>query len=107
MRPFPYIANGQIFTDAIGLLFKNDTLEARLQRRYMHDGMYDLAIDGGDKVMAINEEPDWSEVQPGTTIILRVILFQGQSTDVTKYQCPRCRKWGYGSESSSSIDWSV
>jgi len=97
----------QIFENAIRLLFKNDTLEARVQRRYMEEGMYDLAIDGRDNVMAINGQQGWSEVQPGTTIVMRVILFQRVSTDVRKYQCPRCREWNYGSENSSSIDWSV
>jgi len=69
--------------------------------------MYDLAIDRRDAVIAINGQQDWSEVQPGTIIIMRVILLQSESTDVRKYQCPRCRKWNYGSERSSSIDWWV
>ena len=73
----------------------------------MQDGMYDLAIDGRDKIIAINGEQDWSEVQPGTTITMRVILLQSQLTNVRKYQCPRCRKWNYGSSSPSSIDWWV
>jgi len=97
----------QIFENAIRLLFKNDTLEARVQRRYMEEGMYDLAIDGRDKVIAIKGQQDWPEVQPGTTITMRVILLQSQITNVRRYQCPRCRKWYYASENSSLIDWSV
>ena len=93
----------QIFTDAIKLL-KNDTLEAWLQRRYMQEEMYDLAIDGRDAVSA-NGQQDWSEVQPGTIIVMSVILLQEDSTDVRKYQCPRCGRCNYGSESSSLIDW--
>jgi len=73
----------------------------------MEEEMYDLAIDGRDAVIAINGQQDWSEVQPGTIIIMRVIMLQNESTDTRKYQCPRCRKWNYGSESSSSIDWWV
>ncbi len=73
----------------------------------MEEGMYDLAIDGRDKVIAIKGQQDWPEVQPGTTITMRVILLQSQITNVRRYQCPRCRKWNYASENSSLIDWSV
>jgi len=73
----------------------------------MEEEMYDLAIDGRDAVIAINGQQDWSEVQPGTIIVMRVILLQNESADIRKYRCPRCRKWNYGSESSLLIDWWV
>ena len=48
----------------------------------MQEGMYDLAIDGRDKVIVINGQQDWLEVQPGTTVVLRVVLLQRESADV-------------------------
>jgi len=65
----------------------------------MQEKMY-----GRDEVIPINGQQDWSEVQPGTIIVMRVILLQSESTDVRKYQCPRCRKWNYGSESQRIWD---
>ena len=59
LTPFPLCDNDQMFADAMKLLFKKNTLEARVQREYMQEGRYDLAIDGGNDVIAISGQQDW------------------------------------------------
>ena len=101
-----YLLNDiQQFTKATSLLFESDKLEARIQRRYMDQGMYDLCIDDGVQVIQIKGQEEWSKVQPGTKVALRVILRRGQIYNVRKYKCPRCKTWNDPEWKARSIDW--
>jgi len=97
----------QMFTDAMKLLFKRDTLEAQLQRPYVEEGMYDLCIDGCKDVATIGSQQDWMRVEAGTTIVMRIIRVLEEPTNPRKYQCPRCKMWNRAPGDSPSIDWSV
>lgn len=39
------LTNDPMFADAMGFLFKRDTLESQIQRTYMQEERYELAID--------------------------------------------------------------
>jgi len=80
-------------------------LEARIQRRLMEEGNYDLCIDRGDDVVAIKEQRNWSEVVPGTTIVMRVILTSRRVE--MAYPCPRCGQLNSAARHGPSVDWSV
>lgn len=95
-----------MFTNTMGLFFKTNTLEARIQRRYMNGRKYDLCIDGGDQVVTIGGEHEWPVVQPGTTIVMRALLNCEQVLE--KYECPRCGTLNKQPlHRGPSIDWSV
>ena len=102
-----------MFTEAMSLLFKGDKMEARIQRRYMEQGRYDLCIDQGAQVFPIDGQRDWSRVEPGTRVVMRAILFQQRPIGTRRHQCPRCKTWndsrGVKEDSSQnlSIDWSA
>jgi len=93
----------QIFTDAMRLFFKSDTLEARIQRRYMEEGNYDLCIDKTEEVAVIKGQPHWSQVQPGTTIIMRAVVTTQTFTD--QYTCPRCGAMNIATKNGPFVDW--
>ena len=102
-----------MFTKAMLLLLDGDKMEARIQRRYMEQGRYDLCIDQGTQILPIDGQRDWSRVEPGTQVVMRAILFQKRSTARRRQQCPRCKAWndleGVKGNASRflSIDWSA
>ena len=89
--PFRVPNNIQTFTKAMALLLEGDKMEARIQRRYMKQGRFDLCIDQGNQVVPISGQPDWSKVEPGTKVVMRAILAREQFTDTQRYKCPRCK----------------
>jgi len=101
----------QTFTKAMKLLLDGDKMEARIQRRYMDQGRYDLCIDQGTQIVPLDGEQDWSKVEPGMQVVMRAILVQEKISDIRWYKCPRCKTWNkleaerWGR--SRLIDWSV
>lgn len=104
---YRYWTHTQQFTKAIALLFEGEKVEARIQRQYMERDMYDLCIDDGLQVVPLKGQEDWSRVQPGRKIVLRVILTRSQRTNVRRYKCPGCGAWNMAETDTSSIDWSA
>ena len=81
-------------------------MEARIVRQYMRRRKYDLCIDGGNQVITIEGGHEWPVVEPGTTIVMRVLLDCEQVLE--KYECPRCGTLNKQPlQRGLSIDWSV
>ncbi|KAF9533535.1 hypothetical protein CPB83DRAFT_480152 [Crepidotus variabilis] len=90
-------------------VFKHDKLEFRIQRKYLDRGRYDFCIDRGHEVVVLGRETDWSIVQPGSTIVMRVDHIQLEGyfrAGQRKYKCPRpeCRGWNKREFTSISVD---
>ena len=86
--------------------FRPETPQGRLLRRYMDIGAYDLAIDDGRQGLQITNDVEWSRVQPGTTIVMSIILSKPRLRQ-RKYQCPSCKIWNEVDEivGRSALDW--
>ncbi|KAG1771966.1 hypothetical protein EV702DRAFT_1134801 [Suillus placidus] len=78
----------QQLNEIVQVLFKCDTIEARLQRWYMEQGQYDLCIDDDKQVTRLTSH-EWQSIEPGTTIVMRVIFEQEISSRVD-YRCHFC-----------------
>jgi hypothetical protein len=107
--PIRLLNNIQTFAKAMALLLEGDKMEARIQRRYMKQGRFDLCIDQGTQIVPINGQSDWSNVEPGTKVVMRAILVREQLSNTQRFKCPRCKAWndanGTASASTASIDW--
>ncbi|KAG1734492.1 hypothetical protein EDB19DRAFT_1911084 [Suillus lakei] len=77
-------------------LFERDSIEARIQRRYMKEGQYDLCIDEGTQVTQLTDH-GWPIIEPGTKIVMRVVIVQQRkSVELeAKYQCHFCKTWNH------------
>ncbi|KAG0703372.1 hypothetical protein DFH29DRAFT_444336 [Suillus ampliporus] len=77
----------QQLTEMLQVLFKHDSAEARIQRRYLEKGQYDLCIDKGTQVALTN----MPSIEAGTKIVMRVVFEQqnilGSEVD---YECHFC-----------------
>ncbi|KAG2098731.1 uncharacterized protein F5147DRAFT_839581 [Suillus discolor] len=72
------------------VLFERDAIEAQIQRRYIEEGKYDLCIDEGKQVTPLASHK-WSSIEPGTKIVMRVIIQQGMlSLSEVDYRCHFC-----------------
>ncbi|KAF9526820.1 hypothetical protein CPB83DRAFT_837120 [Crepidotus variabilis] len=88
--PIEFAMSYETFDRAVKLLFRGDTMEARLQQNYVEKGLYDFGIDEGRRVKILNETDNWSLIGPGTNITMRVIQAQQSMLDRHgQYQCPR------------------
>ena len=98
----------QLFTKCISLLFDGDRMEAKIQRRYMEQGRFDLGIQQGNWVAPLFGEQNWSEVEPGTELLMRAMLSRYRKGPHGIYECPRC-KTGNGPDSGGAypiwIEW--
>ncbi|KAG2060080.1 hypothetical protein BDR06DRAFT_621095 [Suillus hirtellus] len=79
----------QQLNDMLQVLFKSESIEARIQRRYMEQGQYDLCIDDDKQVIQLTSH-EWPSIEAGTTIVMRVILEQETLPEV-EYRCHFCR----------------
>ncbi|KAG2144114.1 uncharacterized protein EDB93DRAFT_544596 [Suillus bovinus] len=70
------------------VLFKRDVPQARLQRRYMERGQYDLCIDDGKQVTRLTSH-EWTGIEAGTTIVMRIVFKQVTHPKV-EYKCHFC-----------------
>ena len=75
-------------------------------RKYMDIGGYDLGIDDGRQVLQITNDAEWSRVQPGTTVVMSIILSKPRFRQ-KEYFCPFCLVWNEVDEISgrSALDW--
>ena len=101
----------QMFTKIIAHFFDGNKVEARIQRRYIEQGRYDLCIDQGTEIVQIDGERDWLKVEPGMQVVMRAILMREKEDRTRKYQCPRCKTWNESEGEDrdhgqySIIDW--
>jgi len=80
----------QMFMKCISVFFDGDRMEAKIQRRYMEQGRFDLCIQQDNRVVPIGGQSDWSKVESGTELVMRAILLQPRTWN-RDYQCPRCK----------------
>ncbi|KAG1867612.1 hypothetical protein C8R48DRAFT_703522 [Suillus tomentosus] len=72
------------------VLFERDAIEAKIQRRYIEEGKYDLCIDEGKQVTPLTSD-NWSSIEQGTKIVMRVIIEQKMpSLSGVDYRCHFC-----------------
>ncbi|KAF9526808.1 hypothetical protein CPB83DRAFT_895821 [Crepidotus variabilis] len=105
--PIEFAMSYETFDDAVRLLFRRNTMEARLQREYMEEGLYDFGVDEGQQVKILDDAANWSLVSPGTKITMRIILTQESTKDRRgQYKCPRpgCGVWNDRISDESSVD---
>jgi len=87
-------------------MFELGSPQDRLLVKYMKIGAYDLTVDNGRTQHQLINQEEWSSnVQRGTTIVMRVVMMQ--QTDEKKYRCPFCEFWNKQEEDRGQawIDW--
>ncbi|KAI6105153.1 hypothetical protein EDD16DRAFT_1633881 [Pisolithus croceorrhizus] len=76
-----------------GILSKCRPDKAHIQQWYIDRGQYDFAIDDGTNITQLARESDiWSTIQPGTKIIMRVIITELSLPFSTGCKC-QCGTW--------------
>jgi hypothetical protein len=70
-----FCASFEQLNETLWALFKRESIEARIQRRYMEQEQYDLCIDGEKQVTRLTND-EWPSIEAGTTIVLRVAFQQ-------------------------------
>ncbi|KAG1774656.1 hypothetical protein EV702DRAFT_1123693 [Suillus placidus] len=78
----------QQLNEMLQVLFKRDSIEAQLQRRYMEQGQYDLCIDDNKQVTRLTSH-EWPSIEAGTKIVMRVVIEQ-QTPSRVDYRCHLC-----------------
>ncbi|KAI6016202.1 hypothetical protein EDC04DRAFT_546875 [Pisolithus marmoratus] len=75
-------------------IIKQCPLENRpIQQWYIDRGQYDFVIDNGTNITQLTRECDiWSTIQPGTKIVMRVIITEVSRTKSATHQCC-CGAW--------------
>ncbi|KAG2346939.1 hypothetical protein BDR05DRAFT_959163 [Suillus weaverae] len=76
------------FNGMLQLLLEHNSIEARIQRRYMEQGRYDLCIDDDKQVTRLTSH-EWPSIEAGTKIVMSVIIEQQIPSEVY-YRCPFC-----------------
>lgn len=74
------------FNEMLKVLLKCNSVEARVQRRYMESGQYDLCIDEGTQVTQLTSK-EWPRLEPGTKVVMNVIIEQQSSFFDISYKC--------------------
>ncbi|KAG2074496.1 hypothetical protein BDR04DRAFT_179616 [Suillus decipiens] len=83
-------ASYQQFNNMLRVLFETNTTEAKIQRRYIKKGKYDLCIDKDTQVMPLTSHK-WSRIAPGTKIVKRVTIQHAtDSASDINYPCHFC-----------------
>ena len=95
----------------VAALLHSDSIEDRIQRRFMERGQYDLCIDKGMQVTQLTSD-GWPRIEAGMKVVMRIIIEQQESTWTAQHQCYFCRTWNKTSDESGpvtphSIDWLV
>jgi len=86
-------------------LFKGESAEARIQRLCMEQDMYDMyIIEESGQVGRIVANEDLTDLEPGTRVMMRVIIEEVPTTDAQKYLCPFCRTWNNPGADVSRIE---
>ncbi|KAG1758306.1 hypothetical protein EDD22DRAFT_972246 [Suillus occidentalis] len=75
--PVNFCTSYQQLNDMLRVLFQHesDVIDARIQRRYIEKGEYDLCIDEGMQVTLLTSY-EWSSIEAGTKIVMRVTIEQ-------------------------------
>ncbi|KAG1726377.1 hypothetical protein EDB19DRAFT_227073 [Suillus lakei] len=76
------------FNEMLQVLFKHNTIEAQIQRRYMEQGEYDLCIDDDTQVTRLTSH-GWPSIEEGTKIVMRITIKQ-QKPSGLNYKCHFC-----------------
>lgn len=86
--PMDFCTSFEQFNEMLKVLFKCNSIEARVQRRYTENGQYDLAIDEGTQVTQLTSN-EWSRLEVGTKVVMRIIIRQ-QTTSYSEVsnRCP-------------------
>ncbi|KAG1735599.1 uncharacterized protein EDB91DRAFT_1250434 [Suillus paluster] len=81
----------QQLNNMLQVLFQRDSIEARIQKRYLEGGLYDLCIDKGTEVTQLTSH-GWSSIEAGTKIVMRVIIEQLTTSSKSRvlYKCHFC-----------------
>ncbi|KAG1756100.1 hypothetical protein EDB19DRAFT_452031 [Suillus lakei] len=83
-----FCASFEQFNEMLKVLFKCNSIEARIQRRYIENRQYDLCIDEGTQVTQLTSK-EWSILEAGMTIVLRVVIEQQMtSSSEVSFKCP-------------------
>ncbi|KAG2335398.1 hypothetical protein BDR05DRAFT_971696 [Suillus weaverae] len=83
-------ASFQQLNNMLRVLFQRNAIEAQIQGRYIEEGKYDLCIDEGTRVTPLTNH-EWSSIEPGTTIVMRVTIQQTTSSaSGVDYKCCFC-----------------
>ncbi|KAG2049260.1 hypothetical protein BDR06DRAFT_961804 [Suillus hirtellus] len=86
--PVNFCTSFQQLKKMLQVLFECDSIEARIQKRYVEEGQYDLCIDDGRQVTRLTSR---SSIAAGTKIVMRVI-FEQETTSFSEfdYKCHFC-----------------
>ncbi|KAG2111980.1 uncharacterized protein F5147DRAFT_835575 [Suillus discolor] len=86
--PVNFCTSFQQLNKMLQVLFECDSVEARIQKRYVEEGQYDLCIDDGRQVTRLTSQ---SSIPAGTKIVMRVI-FEQEMTSFSEfdYKCHFC-----------------
>ncbi|KAG1729497.1 uncharacterized protein EDB91DRAFT_1253011 [Suillus paluster] len=106
----------QQLNEMLQVLFKRDSIEARVQRQYIENGQYDLCIDEGTRVTQLTNHR-WSSIEEGTKIVMRVIIEHKKTSSEVYYTCHFCGarnhlpsgsvNYSLGRQVGCSIDWLI
>ncbi|KAG2339050.1 hypothetical protein BDR05DRAFT_1003727 [Suillus weaverae] len=76
------------FNEMLKVLFKCNSIEAQIQRRYMESEQYDLCIDESTQVTRLTSN-EWSRLEVGTKVVMRIIIQERMtSSSGVSYKCP-------------------
>ncbi|KAG2343353.1 hypothetical protein BDR05DRAFT_962852 [Suillus weaverae] len=88
--PVNFCTSYQQLNNMLRVLFQRNAIEAQIQGRYIEEGKYDLCIDEGTQVTPLTNH-EWSSIEPGTTIVMRVTIQQMTSSGFdVDYKCRFC-----------------
>ncbi|KAG1722749.1 hypothetical protein EDB19DRAFT_390922 [Suillus lakei] len=78
------------------LLFTSDSIEARIQRRYLEQGEYDLCIDDNKRVTRLTSH-ELSCIEAGTKLVMKVVLElpEEASPSEVDFECHFCGAVNY------------
>ncbi|KAF9527576.1 hypothetical protein CPB83DRAFT_856037 [Crepidotus variabilis] len=83
----------ETFTKAISLLLESNAMEARIQRSFVNEGLYELSVDQGTQIVSVNDQSGWaSQIQPGTKVVMSAVV-PAWAWSKRQYECPRCKTW--------------
>ena len=89
------------------VIFQPDSIQARVQRRFLETGEYDLCIDHGTEVTRLTSDR-WPSIEVGTKIVMSMVVKQRRDMQEA-YQCHLCKTWNNGSSTDDQetclIDW--
>ena len=88
------------------MLFQPSSFQGKTLRRYVDQGVYELAIDDGRQSLEIANEDVWSSIECGTTVFMSLALLQA-GHKARWHECPVCFVKNHLRNSSENFitDW--